>query len=106
MSLPRPASPRALIADIRTFARERSRVQWIAALVAIVMPCVIIVGFITDARTNIAPGPQIIHVESWTANRTDEEIKAAQKERQAQKEAATAERQRQFQDLANRLGVE
>lgn len=106
MSLPRPASPRALIADLKTFARERSRVQWIAALVAILMPIIIIVGFVTDGRTNMQPKAQIHYVDSWSANRTDDEIKAAQKERQAQAEAASAERQRQFQELANRLGVE
>ena len=106
MSLPRPSSPRALLADLRTFASERSKVQWIAALVAVVMPIVIIVGFVTDGRTNIAPRRQIHYIDSWGANRSDAEIKAAQKERQAQNEQAAAERQRQFQELANRLGVE
>ena len=106
MSLPRPASPRALFADLRTFARERSKVQWIAALVAVLMPIVIIVGFITDGRTNMAPRAQIQYIDSWSAKRTDAEIKAAQKQRQEENEAAAAERQRQFQELANRLGVE
>lgn len=106
MSLPRPASPRALLADLRAFTRERSRAHWVAAVLAIVMPIVIVVGFIVDARTNIMPGEQLIYVDSWNANRTDAEIVAAQKVRQEQADALKAERQRQFQELEKRLGME
>jgi len=105
MSLPRPASPRVLWADLRAFAKERSKAQWIAAVLAIVMPGVILVGFYYDAQTNIAPGEQLIYVESWSANRTDAEIIAAQKERQAQADAIAAERQRQFKELERQLGI-
>ncbi|WP_146193571.1 hypothetical protein [Sphingosinicella humi] len=105
MSLPRPASPRVLWADLRAFAKERSKVQWIAAVLAIVMPGVILVGFYYDAQTNIAPGEQLIYVESWSANRTDAEIIEAQKERQAQEDAIAAERQRQFKELERQLGI-
>jgi hypothetical protein len=105
MPLPRPASPRVLWADLRAFARERSRHQWIAALFAIAMPIVIVVGFIVDARTNIAPGEQLIYVDSWSANRTDAEIKAAQAKREEERQAIAAERQRQFKELEEKLGI-
>lgn len=104
MSLPRPATPRAFLADLRAFARERSRVQWIAAALAVLMPTIIIIGFIVDARTNIAPGEQLIYADSWSANRTDAEIKAAQQERVKQKEEADKQRQHGFQELERRLG--
>jgi hypothetical protein len=106
MPLPRPASPRALIADLRAFAAERSRHQWIGLVAAITMPVVILYGFYIDGQTNIAPGEQIVYAESWTGNRTDAEILASQKERQAQREAAIAERQRQFKELGKRFGME
>jgi hypothetical protein len=106
MPLPRPASPRALIADIRAFARERSSIQWIAAAVAIAMPIVIVFGFIKDAKTNIIPKEQIVYVGSWSANRTDAEIKADQAKREKQREAAAAERQRQFKQLERRFGMD
>ena len=106
MPLPRPASPRALIADLRAFARERSSVQWIAALVAIAMPVIIVFGFIKDAKTNINPKEQIVYVGSWSANRTDAEIKADQARREKQREAAVAERQRQFKQLERRFGMD
>ena len=106
MPLPRPASPRVLIADLRAFTRERSRHQWIAAFFAVVMPIVIIVGFITDSKTNTAPGEQIVYVKSWSSNRTDAEILAEQKVNEARRKAAAAERQRQFKELERKFGMD
>ena len=105
MPLPRPASPRALWSDLRAFAGERSGVKWIAAVFAILMPVVIVVGFIVDARTNVLPGEQVIYAESWSANRTDAEIVEAQQQREARKQEIADERQRQFQKLERRLGL-
>lgn len=106
MALPRPAGPRALWADLRAFAQLRSRAQWMGLVVAVLMPATIIYIFYLDGQTNIAPGEQVIYAESWTGNRTDAEIKAAQAERQKRREAIQAERQRQFKKLEDRLGME
>ena len=106
MPLPRPASPRALWSDLRAFAQQRTRHQMIAACFAIAMPIVIVVGFYFDGKTNIMPGEQLIYVENWPANRSDEEIKAQQKIDQERKEKALAERQRQYKKLEKRLGME
>jgi predicted DNA-binding protein (UPF0278 family) len=103
MPLPRPSSPRALWADLRAFAGDRRPHHWAAAALAVVMPAAVIVLFITDARRNIDPGPQVIHAASWPATRTDEEIKAQQIKDQAAKEAAQKERQRQFKKLDENL---
>jgi len=70
---------------------------------AIAMPIAIVVVFTIDGRTNIAPGPQIIYVESYPANRTDAEIIADQKKDQAAREAAQKERRRQWQKLDKRM---
>lgn len=105
MSLPRPASPRALLADFRAFARERKPYQWIAAGLAILMPIVIVVGFYVDGKTNLMPGEQLIYAESWDADRSDAEIVAQQKIDQARKERALAERQRQFQEVERQFGM-
>jgi ribonucleotide reductase alpha subunit len=100
---PRPAGPRALIADIRAFTAQRSRYQWAGIAVAVTMPILIIAGFYHDTTHGIAPGPQLIYAKSWPANRSDEEIKADQIKDQAKKEAQQKERQRQFQKLDNAL---
>ena len=108
MALPRPSSPRALWSDLRAFAGERRPHQWVAAGLAIVMPAALIVLFVTDGRTNTMPGPQLIYAESWSANRTDAEIKADQVKHQAEREARQKERQRQFQKLdkdLEKLGI-
>ena len=103
MALPRPASPRAVWADLRAFAGERRPHQWLAGALAIAMPVVLVILFVTDGRTNIAPKEQIIYVESWPAGRTDAEIIADQKKHQAEREAARKAQQEQFKKLDDKL---
>ena len=103
MPVPRPASPRALWADIRSFTSERRPHHWVALALAIAMPLAIIFVFDLDGRTNILPGPQLIYVESWPANRSDEQIKAQQKVDQAARDKANKERQEQFKRLDEKL---
>ena len=100
---PKPSSPRALIADIRAFAKQRSAVQWGVLATAIIMPIAMIVLFITDGNTNIQPGPRLIYAESWKADRSDAEIIADQKRDQAIRDAAIKERQRQFQKVEKKM---
>jgi hypothetical protein len=103
MALPRPSSPKAVLADLRAFAAERRPHQWLAALLAVGMPVVLVFLFLVDGRTNILPKEQIVYVESWPANRTDAEIIADQKKHQIEREAAQKERQEQFKRLDERL---
>jgi len=108
MPLPRPASPRALWADIRDFTSQRAPHQWVALALAVTMPIAIILLFDLDGRTNVMPGPQLIYVESWPANRTDEQIKAEQKIDQAARDKAKKERQEMFKrhdEQLERLGL-
>jgi len=106
MALPRPASPRALWSDLKSFLRQRSRYQTMGAVVAVAMPLIILVGFYYDSKTNIMPGEQIVYVKSWPSTRTDAEIIAQQKIDQERREKALAEQQRQFKELGKRLGME
>lgn len=103
MPLPRPASPRALWADLRAFTSERRPHQWVAMALAVVIPIAIVFTFYLDGKTNIMPGPQLIYVESWPANRTDEQIKAEQKIDQAARDKFKKERQEQFRKLDEKL---
>ena len=108
MPFPRPSPPRVLIADLRAFLAERSRHQVLAAVVAVLMPAFFVFLFIVDTNRNTMPGEQVIYVESWSADRTDAEIVADQKKRQAEKEALQKERQRQWQkvdDALDRMGI-
>jgi hypothetical protein len=100
---PRPSTPRAVWADLRLFASQRSRYQYAGMAVAIGMPALIIAGFWHDASHGIQPGPQVIYAESWPATRTDAQIKADQIRDRARREAKAKERQRQFQKLDREL---
>lgn len=108
MPLPRPSGPRALWKDLSNFWRDRPRHQWVAAALAILIPIGILVAFYFDAQTNIAPGPQVIMIDSWPKSRTDEEIKAKQRIDLRRREEAEERRRREFQRIdenLNRLGI-
>jgi hypothetical protein len=104
MAFPRPKSPAAAWRDFCTFIGQRGRHKILFALIAVAMPLLIVTGFYFDSRVD-PPGPQLIYAESWPADRSDEQIKAQQKIDQARRDAALAERRRQFQALERRLGM-
>ena len=68
------------------------------------MPSLIVLGFYVDAQPD-PPKPQLIYVESWPENRSDDQIKSEQKVDQARRDAIAAERRRQFQRLEKQLGI-
>jgi hypothetical protein len=102
---PRPASPRAALADLAAFMRQRSREQVIGGALALLATGIIVFEFIIDPQTGTPPPPRIIYVDSWSAKRSDAEIKAQQKKDQAERRAYQAEKQRQFKELENQLGM-
>ncbi len=103
---PRPSSPRAAFADLKAFLGRRSREKTIGGLLAVLITLVIVIVFFLDASINTAPPPQVIYVESFSANRTDADIVADQKKRQAAKEAALKARRQEYQKLEKQLGIE
>lgn len=105
MALPRPASPRALLADLRAFIATRGQHKLIAAGLAVIMPAIIFTGFFLHDRI-YRPPERKVTVFMYNANRTDAEIIADQKKAQAEKEAQAKEKQRQYRKLADRLGIE
>lgn len=102
---PKPVGPRAAIADLRAFMRQRSREQFIGAALAILVTMIIVIEFLVDSKINTAPPPQVVEVQLYDSNRTDAQIVAQQKVDQAKKDAALKEKQRQFQKLENELGM-
>ena len=86
--------------------RQRSREQVIGASLALLVTGIIVIEFVVDAKMGTAPPPQVVEVQLYPANRTDAQIIADQKKDMAAKEAADKERQRQFQKLEKRFGME
>lgn len=102
---PKPSSPRVAFRDLAAFARQRGREQVLGATLAFLVTTIIVIMFLVDATINTKPPSQIVYVESWPSNRTDEEIKADQAIDEAARQEALKERQRQFQQLENKLGM-
>jgi len=108
MALPRPSRPSVVYADLRDFVRERPRHQWLAGTLAVMIPMAILAAFFVDAEMSAQPRPDIHYVNSWPADRSDEEIKASQQAAVERRQAIRDERQRQFQRLqkqAEGLGI-
>jgi len=103
--LPRPASPRALLADIRLFFASRQRHQLVIAAISVAMPVLIVAGFYHDSHVE-PPAPEMYFIPSWPADRTDAEIIALQKVDQVKREKREAEKRESFQRLAKQLGIE
>jgi hypothetical protein len=102
---PQPVSPRAAIADLLAVIRHTTREQRIGAALALLVTVIIVIEFVVDAKTGMQSPPEVVSVELYPSNRTDAEIVADQKKDQAAKDAAMKERQRQFKQLENRLGM-
>ena len=98
--------PRAALRDLKSFMRQRSREQVIGMSLALLSTLIIVIVFLVDAKINTAPPPTVVEVELYDSNRTDAEIKADQQKAQAEREAIAKERQRQFKELQDQLGIE
>jgi len=97
------SGPRALWADLRLFWSTRTRVQWFAATMALLIPIALGIAFWLDGKTNIAPGPTITFVQSWPANRTEAETRAYIEQAAAERARREAARQADFQRADNQL---
>ena len=104
MAFPRPSTPAAAWRDLMAFLSERGRHRIVFAFLAILMPTLIVTAFYIDA--NIKPLQRVVYVQTWAENRTDDDIKAQQKIDEAKRQAAAEERQRQYQRLADQLGID
>lgn len=105
-AFPQPAFKGAA-GDLRNMFSHMDRRRWLFLLLSIAVTFAVLFGFLIDSDfRKFAPGPQLIFVESWRADRSDAEIKAQQKRDQALRKQAEEERRRQFQKLGNTLGVE
>ena len=103
---PKPANPRALWTDLRAYLADQGRFKLIGAVIAVGMTSLIVTGFIVESRSGVLPdGPQITYAADWSDSRSDAEIIAQQKIDQKALHAAQAEKRRQFQKVADALGI-
>jgi hypothetical protein len=104
--LPPFVGPRAALADLRAFMRQRSREQINGASLAVLVTMIIVIIFFVDSKINTAPPQQIVWVENYPANRTDADIIADQQKASEQRRKAEEARRKEFQKLQKKLGIE
>ena len=103
--MPPVSSPRAALADLLAFMRQRSREQVIGAMLAILSTIIIVILFLVDPQINTAPPRTIIFVESYGPDRTDADIKRDQIKDQKERDAFREAKKKQFQKLEKQLGM-
>lgn len=104
MAIPRPSRPAVVWRDLKNFLAGRQRHQLLFAALSVMIPALLIAGFYVDSHVE-PPKPEMMFLPSWPATRSDAEIIAQQKIDQKKREAAQAEKRRQFQQLEKRLGI-
>lgn len=108
MRLPRPASPKALWADLKAVLGSRSPHHLLAATLALAIPIGIFTVFALD-RVDAGETPsQIIYVESWPLDRPVEATIAKQNEDEQRRQEWEKQRRESFQrldDSLNKMGI-
>ena len=105
--LPPVSSPRAALRDfLAVFRHGENRDRILGLTLAVLITIIILIIFFVDSTVNTAPPQQITYVQAYKPGRTDAEIIADQKKDQAMRDAYAKERQKQFQKLEKRFGIE
>ena len=105
--LPPVSSPRAALRDfLAVFRHGENRDRILGLTLAVLITIIILIIFFVDSTVNTAPPQQITYVQDYKPGRTDAEIIADQKKDQATRDAYAKEKQKQFQKLEKRFGIE
>ena len=104
--LPPTVGPRAALKDLAAFLRQRSREQVIGASLAVLVTIIIVIIFFVDSKINTAPPPQIVYVENYGPNRTDEDIIRDQRRASEERRKAEELRRQEYQKLQKQFGIE
>lgn len=102
---PRPSGPSAVWADLKAFLKQQERPKFFILLLSIAIPLLIVAGFYHDAGMD-KPAPQIVYVQSWPTDRSDAEIIRQNIADQKKLDAKRRETQKQYQHLADMLGID
>jgi len=94
--------------DFGVFLRQSSKERILPAILAIMIPGIIVIIFIVDSKVNTAPPDvqEVLYIESWPLTRTDEEIMADRWEIQCKKDKFEAERMESMRKLARMSGMD
>ena len=102
---PRPAAPRAIIADAkRLWMASTRRYKLVFGAAAIGVTSLLITIFILESRWGVMPeGPQLVYAADWPVTRTDAQIKDQQHVDAVERRKLADERRRQWQKVDKSL---
>lgn len=103
-------SPFRAIRDLRLYLSQRQPYELVFLVISIILTTLLLAGFYVDSRVERVYKRDILYFESWTENRSDEEIKAQQAIDQVERDRRLAEirkaeeeRQASFKRLDEKL---
>lgn len=103
-------SPFRAVRDLRQFLAQRQRHELWFLIAAIAITSFFIYGFAKDSHVEKVYKPDIIYVQQWRLDRTDEQIKAQQKIDEAKRvieqreiEAQQAKNRAEFKKIDDQL---
>jgi hypothetical protein len=107
MSFFKDISLRRAISDFIAFLRADRPYKWFLLIAACAPPVLIYLTIAMDFKAlNVAPPPTVTYFESWPADRSIEESKAAIMERQRQKDAMLEEQRQRYKALGRASGMD
>ena len=92
-------SPLRAVRDLRVFLSQREPHELWFLVAAIVVTTLLIAGFVHDSKVEKVYRPDIMYVQQWRLDRTEEQILAQQKIDQVKKNAEMAAQKKREQDL-------
>lgn len=84
-------SPVRAIRDLRLYLHQRQPHELGFLALAVVLTGLLLIGFMKDSQVERVYKPDIVYVQQWTLDRTDDQIRAQQKIDQAKKDKDQAE---------------
>lgn len=103
-------SPVVAYRDLRLFLSHRQPHELWFGILAILVTAAVLFAFVKDSRFERVYKPNIVYVQQWKADRSDDQIVAQQKadqpaidKRRAEIEARQKDRQAQFKRLDDKL---
>jgi hypothetical protein len=107
MSLFRNISFAGAGADLIEFLRTPRQHRWLLAILACAPPGIIMMLFNLDLLETSKPGPpEVIYIESWSADRSIEEIMKSNLERQKLEDAQEAKAREVYKALGRATGMD
>ncbi len=107
MSFVKKISPSGAFNDIVAIFRDEQQHKWLFFMAAAIPPALLILALYFDSeRLSKRPPPEIFYFESWSAERSYDEVLAERPARKALRDAFEEEKRQNFKALGRASGID